>query len=449
MKFRIHTMGCKVNQAESASMAARLEAAGFLPCGDGEPGLVVLNTCCVTGAAEKEAYRILRRLRREHPGARVVAAGCLAHLAPDRLAAGGLSDLVLGNSWKGELPDLLDLPDGTALVGGGPEGGSPGAARAGGGKGPGAPASPAPAVPRGRTRLFLKIQDGCSRTCAYCVIPSVRGPSRSLPPEAVLAGLRAAMEQGVGETVLTGVHLGSWGSDLRPRSSLPALLDAVESELAPDPGRFRLRLSSLDPGEALPLLPAFHRMPFLAPHLHLPLQAGSERVLKAMGRPAGLRGFREAAEAFAGALPGASVGADLIAGFPGETPEDFAEGCAAVDTLPLSYLHVFPFSGRPGTPAAVMPGQIPLRERARRVSELRRIDRALREAFLARSLGREHLALAEVGVHRGSGRMRVLTGNYLRALLPGGAGPAPGSLLRVRLGPARNPWGLTEAEPCP
>ncbi|MDR3154260.1 MAG: MiaB/RimO family radical SAM methylthiotransferase [Deltaproteobacteria bacterium] len=438
MKFSIHTMGCKVNQAESAAMAAALKAAGLEPCGSGEPGLVVLNTCAVTLVAEKEARRILRRLRREFPGARVVAAGCLAQMAPDRLLEGSLADLALGNSWKGSLTALLEAPSGTALADGGP-----------GGPFPEAPRGEPPAAFSGRTRAFHKIQDGCPRRCAYCVIPAVRGASRSLPLSRALADLTAAMEAGAAEAVLTGIHLGAWGADLGGGESLASLLDAVARDLRPDPGRFRLRLSSLEPGEAMALLPAFRKHAFLAPHLHLPLQAGSDRVLRAMCRPYTAAEYRAAAEAFAGELPGVSIGSDLIAGFPGETEEDFEEGMGAVRSLPLSYLHVFPFSERPGTPAAGLPGQVPPRERRRRAALLKGLDREIRARFLEKSFALEHLALAEGGLHRDTGRRRALTGNYLHALLPEGSDALPGRLLKVRLSPSRNLWGIPEAEPLP
>ncbi|MDR1037566.1 MAG: MiaB/RimO family radical SAM methylthiotransferase [Deltaproteobacteria bacterium] len=434
MKFRILTMGCKVNQVESSAMADSLKAAGHVPCGSSEPSLVVLNTCCVTAAAEKEAFQILRRLRREHPGARVVAAGCLAQLDSASLVSGGLADLALGNSWKGSVADFADgrdLPAG-AMVDGGPDKGF-------------AAAVPGPSP--GRTRAFVKIQDGCSRSCSYCVIPSVRGPSRSLGTEEVLAGLGSVMGRGACEAVLTGIHLGAWGQDLVPRNDLAGLLDGIARALAPDPARFRLRLSSLEPGEALPLLPAFRGLAFLAPHLHLPLQAGTDRILSLMRRPYTVAGYREVAESFAAAVPGISIGADLIAGFPGETEDDFRSTLELVRALPLAYLHVFPFSERPGARAATLPGQVPPEERKRRVAGLRAADRELRARYLAGSLGREHLAAAEGALHRKSGRRRVLTGGYVTALLPEGHDAPGGRLLRVRLSPSRNPWGIPEAEP--
>ncbi|MDR1040719.1 MAG: MiaB/RimO family radical SAM methylthiotransferase [Deltaproteobacteria bacterium] len=438
MKYRIHTMGCKVNQAESAAMAERLSAAGHVPCGASVPSLVVLNTCCVTATAEKEAFQLLRRVRREHPGAKVVAAGCLAQLAGDRLLEGGLSDLVLGNSWKGLLADMAGSDDlgasaGKAYVDDGPDRGF---------------AEAAPGPVSGRTRAFHKIQDGCSRSCSYCVIPSLRGPSRSLPEDRVLDGLKAIMDGGAAECVLTGIHMGAWGSDLAPRAGLAGLLEAIERGLAPDPGRFRLRLSSLEPGEAVPLLRAFETMPFLAPHVHISMQSAADPVLRLMRRPYTSDMCRRAAEAFAARVEGVSIGADLIAGFPGETEADFLGGLELIRTLPLSYLHVFPFSERPGTRAAALPGAVPPEERRRRARELKRIDREFRERFLRASCGREHLAVSENAFHRASGRRRVLTGNYINALLPEGAEEPGGRLVRVRLGPSGNRWGLPEAEPC-
>ncbi|MDR2724745.1 MAG: MiaB/RimO family radical SAM methylthiotransferase, partial [Candidatus Adiutrix sp.] len=347
------TLGCKVNQFDSAAMAESLRAAGYeVAAGPTGADLVVLNTCTVTQKADQEALSLIRRLRRQAPAARLVVTGCLAEADPGLLVAAGQVDLVLGQADKGRLVSLLE---GSLSEG----------------RGPVSEAADFRAPLSERSRAFYKIQDGCSAGCAYCAVPRARGPSRSLGLEAVLEGFRSSLERGLAEVVLCGIHLGVWGRDLAPAYTLAELLHILASELELDGASFRLRLSSLEPLEAEDeLLAAFEMYDWLAPHFHLPLQSGSDRVLELMGRPYRAADFRRLVEKRNRAWPVAAVGTDVMAGFPGETEADFQATLDLLTGLSVSYFHIFPYSPRPGTPAAARPGQVPEHIKRRRTVEL-------------------------------------------------------------------------------
>lgn len=431
------TLGCKVNQFESSAVAESLKAAGYQvvnqPLG---VDLVVINTCTVTQKADQEALALLRRLKRLSPGAGIVATGCLAQSNPGLLEETGLVSLILGQDEKADLVrhlDLLNQPEGTEV-------------RVAPLSGPAADfGAPTPE----RTRAFYKIQDGCSAFCAYCAVPLSRGPSRSLDLDRVLDGLRSYLERGLAEVVLCGIHLGHWGRDLNPGLSLADLLYTIDSELSPDEGAFRVRLSSIEPLELdEEVLAAYEMYPWLAPHFHLPLQSGSDRILGLMGRPYGAGQFRESVLRLKNSWPLASVGVDVMVGFPGETEADFRASRDLLAELPISYFHVFPYSPRSGTRAAESSEQVPEHLKRARALELKALNQEKRRIFAEANQGQLQLALVENTPHRHSGRLKVLTGNYLSALLPESLKTGPGGLLYpVRLGPARNPWGLLEAEP--
>lgn len=436
-KALIVTLGCKVNQFESSAVAESLTAAGYQVVDQAlGADLVVLNTCTVTQKADQEALALLRRLRRLAPEADIVATGCLAQSNPGLLEETGLVSLILGQEEKADLVRHLGL---LKQAGGTEVRVAPLSGRA---ADFGAP------TPE-RTRAFYKIQDGCSAFCAYCAVPLSRGPSRSLDLDRVLEGLRSYLERGLGEVVLCGIHLGHWGRDLEPRLSLADLLHTIGSELAPDEAAFRLRLSSIEPLELdEEVLAAYELYPWLAPHFHLPLQSGSDRLLGLMGRPYRAGQFRELVLRLKDSWPLASVGVDVMAGFPGETEADFRASYELLAELPLSYFHVFPYSPRSGTRAAESPEQVPEHLKRARTQELKALNQAKRRLFAEANFGQVQLALVENTPHRHSGRLKVLTGNYLSALLPESLKKAPrGLLCPVRLGPSRNPWGLLEAEP--
>ena len=432
-------MGCKVNQFESSSLAETLSAAGY-SVGDQALGadLIVINTCTVTQKADQEALALVRRLKRLNPNAAIVATGCLAQSNPDLLAETGLVNMVLGQDEKANLlGHLQDL----------------GCAGQTGGQVKVAPIS-GPAVDFGtptpeRTRAFYKIQDGCSAFCAYCAVPLSRGPSRSLELDRVLDGLRSYMSRGLTEVVLCGIHLGQWGRDLNPAWSLADLLHTIDAELSPDGDAFRLRLSSIEPLELDDeILAAYEMYAWLAPHFHLPLQSGSDRILELMGRPYRAAHFQTLVRKLKSAWPLASIGVDVMAGFPDERDEDFQASRDVLDELPISYFHVFPYSRRPGTRAADSPHQIPEHIKRARVLELKKLNQNKRRAFAELNIGREQLGLVENTPHKPSGRLKILTGNYLSALLPEGlAGLPAGALLPASLKASANPWGILEAEP--
>ena len=436
-KAAVMTLGCKVNQFESSSLAESLAAAGFQvvdqPLG---VDLVVVNTCTVTQKADQEALALVRRLKRLSPAARIVATGCLAQSNPELLAETGLVSLVLGQDEKANLIEHLGGLDGaegqkvlvTPLAG---------------------PAADFGAPTPERTRAFYKIQDGCSAFCAYCAVPLSRGPSRSLDLDRVLEGVRSYLTRGLTEVVLCGIHLGHWGRDLTPALSLADLLHTIDSELSPDEETFRVRLSSIEPLELdEEVLAAYEMYPWLAPHFHLPLQSGSDQVLELMGRPYRAGFFRDLVLRLRQTWPLAAVGVDVMAGFPGETDRNFEETRALLEELPISYFHVFPYSIRPGTRAAESPDQVPEHLKRSRTQTLKALNLAKRRAFAEANSGQKQLALVENTPHKPSGRLKVLTGNYLSALLPEGiVGLRPGLLMPVTIQPPRNAWGLLEAEP--
>lgn len=397
----LHTIGCKLNQHETNDIERQFAERGWRPIAFGEPAdVVVVNTCTVTAQSDARCRAALRRARRESPRATVIATGCLAQAQPGTLAALLEVDLVLGNREKELIFAHLD------------DEGRPRSERvAAATLTPGTRPAFAPVTAfAGHTRAFVKIQDGCDAGCAYCIVPQARGPNRSLPAAEVLARVTELVAAGYRELVLTGVHLGTWGCDLNPAQTLAGLL----ARLIAIPGLERLRLSSIEPAEFTPeLLDLIAAAPVLCPHLHIPLQSGSAAVLRSMRRPYGPEVFARVVERLARALPDPGLGADVIAGFPGEREADFEESVSLIRSLPLTYLHVFPFSPRPGTPAAGMDNQVPAAERDRRAGVLRELGREKASAFRERHVGRMVRALIQGQPGRKRGATHGLTGNYL------------------------------------
>lgn len=394
-------------------MAQELGGLGWTPVSAGQTAdLVILLTCAVTAVAGRQSRQMARRLAREHARARVVVTGCDAQAAAQPYVREGLE--VVGRA------DLAGL-----------------AARLA--KAPAASPAPPPSLPlaspdagpfclglrppqAGRTRGLLKVQDGCDAHCAYCIVPQTRGKPRSLPLEQACGLWHGLGQAGAAEVVLTGVHLGRYGQDLTPPLDL---LELVQALLAAHPAP-RLRLSSLEVSEVGDgLLALMAREPRLCDHLHIPLQSGSDRLLQAMGRPYDSATYAQRLRAVARALPGACLGADVMVGLPGEQDTDFAQTEELIASLPLAYLHVFPYSPRPGTPAAGWPGRVPGPLAKARAARLRALGRQKRLAFLASQEGRVLEAVVEA-----SGLAR--TGNYCLARLDKSA--AVGSTVRVHLG---------------
>jgi threonylcarbamoyladenosine tRNA methylthiotransferase MtaB len=388
-------------------MQGSLEALGFrtVPV-EAAPDVVVVNTCTVTARAELSDRRAIRRAVRLNPGARLVVTGCWAQTDPQRVAALGGVDLVVGNADRPRLPALL-----AGLLTSPPAAPCIEVARVG----PVPLTAPAPAG-GGRARAFLKVQDGCQHRCAFCIVPTARGASRSLPPEVVEEQARRLLEAGHPELVLTGVDLGHYGADLTPRGSLAALL----ARLVALPGLRWLRLSSMLPAYLTePVLEIVTGSPVIAPHLHLPLQSGSDRVLRAMRRPYTRAGYRRVVERLAAAIPRLGLGADVIVGFPGETEADFAATLEWVETLPFTYLHVFPYSARQGTEAARRPERVPAAVAAERARRLREVAAARNRRFRQTLVGRTEDVLVLETRDRASGDLVGLTGNYVEVIFPG------------------------------
>ena len=367
---QILTFGCRLNAFESEVI--RGHAAG-------QDDLVVVNTCAVTAEAERQARQAVRRVRRERPEARIVVTGCAAQIAPAMWAAVPGVSRVVGNAEKvraeGWLPGAAGIAVGDIMVG-----------RA---------AEPTPVTEfAGRTRAFVQVQAGCDHRCTFCIIPFGRGPSRSVPAGRVVEQVRALVAGGCREVVLTGVDITSYGPDLPGRPTLGSLARRV---LRLVPELARLRLSSVDPVELdedfWALLADEER---LMPHLHLSLQAGSDLVLKRMKRRHTVADAQRAIERARRARPGLSIGADLIAGFPTETEALFDETLGFVDDHAIPYLHVFPYSERPGTPAARMPA-VPVPVRRERAKRLRAAGAVNAAAFHAGLIGRSVSVLVEKG----------------------------------------------------
>ena len=417
------TLGCRLNQVDSQQIQAALEARGFstVPFG-AAADVVVVNTCTVTARAEVSDRQAIRRARRANPDARVVVTGCWAQTSADEVARQAGVDLVVGNADKERLPALLDevlkTPRGPARV------------AVGDLRGARVAEVELPARAPGRSRAFVKVQDGCQHRCAFCIVPRARGASRSLEPARVLDQVRRLVEGGHPEITLTGVDLGHYGADLVPRTSLAALLRA----LVEIPGLRWLRLSSMLPayftGELLDVLTS---APAIAPHFHVPLQSGSDHVLRAMRRPYSVTMYRALVDRLAGAFPVLGLGADVIAGFPGETHEDAAATEALIEALPFTYLHVFPYSDRTGTEAAARPGHVDRAAIARRAARLRALGAAKAAAFRQALVGRTEDALVLETRDRATGGLVGLTGHGVEVVFDG-----PDALMRrvarVRVG---------------
>lgn len=410
----IATLGCKTNQFESAALQQRLEQAGYriVPFEAGAD-LVLVNTCTVTAATDSQSRNLVRRARRLNGRCRVVVTGCYAQVDPGALQALPGVSLVVGNEEKRCLVELLE------------------------GKGPGVQVADIRSVETAvvpeihsfaeRSRAFVQIQNGCDAFCSYCIIPYARGRSRSVPPAAVVEQVGELVAAGYPEIVLTGIHIGGYGLDLEPATSLLALVRTLCRET----GVGRLRLGSLEPTElSAGLVAELAANPVLCNHLHIPLQSGSDSVLKRMNRHYDTAFFRDLLERTLAAIPDLAVGLDVIAGFPGETEAEFVATCELLESLPISHLHVFPFSRRPGTPAATMPGQLPGDLVKTRAARLREIGADQQRRYAARFVGRE----LEVVVEGGSGAdlRRGLARNYLAVRF---AGPEEltGRLARVRV----------------
>jgi len=384
MKYSVVTFGCRVNQADSIAIEAALRAQGAVNVSPDEADLVIVNTCSVTASADQGARQTIRRIARNNPGVRVVVTGCYATRRPDELRALPNVVRVVSNTDKDDRANFIDD------TGDGPCGHAfePGVA--------------------GRTALTLRVQTGCEESCSYCIIPQTRGPGRSLPLPMVLDRIHQAVGAGYKEVVITGVHLGSYGCDLDERTSLATLVH----RLAHWDGEVLFRLSSLEPmdctTEIVDLVAGSDR---LAPHFHLPLQHGADAVLARMRRPYTAAFFQSLIERIHRVMPHAAIGSDLIVGFPGETDDEFSATELLLRDLPLSHVHVFPYSDRPGTEASVMSGKVDGATIRERGSRLRALGREMSASFRRAQQGTTRRALTV-----DDGRSAV-TDNYVKVQL--------------------------------
>jgi threonylcarbamoyladenosine tRNA methylthiotransferase MtaB len=399
--FRIITLGCKVNQYESAYLNAALSEAGMVPAGPGEPcDVALIHTCIVTRRAAHQSRQQIRKAIRENPDGVIGAVGCYPQVFPEEITGIQGITLMAGNRAKSKLPDTiracLETREKASVVE--PFSGE-------------TPFEPMPleSFP-GRTRAYLKIQDGCESYCSYCIVPYARGPCRSLAPDRVLAGLGALSESGYLEVVLTGIHLGKYGEDLSPKWDLVRLLRAIGK--AGFPGR--IRLSSLEPQEIHDaLIELMAGEDWLCRHVHIPLQSGDDGVLKRMNRQYRAGSFARLVERIYSMDPVTAIGVDVMAGFPGEGPEAHGNSLSLVRDLPVSYLHVFPYSPRPGTPAAGYRPQLQPELIKKRAGELRTLGRKKRAAFYASCVGRTFQVLCQGWESVKEQRVRSVSDNYL------------------------------------
>lgn len=399
-RVAITTLGCKVNQFESASFAGAFAARGceIVPFQD-VADIYVINTCTVTARAGQESRQLIRRVLRRVPNARIVVTGCYAQMDPNAVL--NLSEqplIIIGNGNKHHLVDaaLSDAPPDMIMLMGRIRGNHT------------ICDLPVTRFP-GRTRAYLRIQDGCDNFCSYCIVPYTRGPSRSLAIAKVLEQTAVFVEQGYRELVITGINVGKYGLDLTEGKTIYTLLDRLCREFP----SLRLRLSSIEPTEVNDtLLNLYQEHANLMPHLHIPLQSGDDQVLARMNRRYDTARFTAVIYRIHEVLPEAAIGCDVLGGFPGETETEADNTYRLLAGLPVHYLHVFPYSRRPGTLASNLNGQIPGPVKEARVQRLRELDHAKRQAFYAHGVGQVHRVLVE-RLHRPSGLLRGLSENYI------------------------------------
>jgi threonylcarbamoyladenosine tRNA methylthiotransferase MtaB len=397
-KYFVQNFGCRATQADGAALESLLAAKGLDASSErAAADLVVLNTCTVTTSADDDVRQTIRRVHRENPAARILVTGCYAQRAPEELAAMPGVQWVVGNSHKTQIAELVTLaPEGTPYHGNIHVGdifaqhdflSAPVEDAAG-----------------DRTRPNLKIQDGCNNRCSFCIIPFVRGRSRSAPAEQVVAQVRGLAER-YREIVLSGINLGRWGREPGSRMRLADLIRLLLAET----GVERLRLSSVEPMDfSDDLLGLMTESPRIAKHVHAPLQSGSDRILRQMHRKYRPRHYADRVWKARRSMPEAAIGADVMVGFPGESEADFEESRAFIESLPFTYLHVFTYSERPGTPAATEAGSVPMLVRKERNRVLRELAAGKNLAFRQRMVGR---TVSAVTLHQPGA---ALSENYLK-----------------------------------
>ncbi len=414
--FIVKTLGCKVNQCESEGIARTLIESGLEPV-DGDldaADIVIINTCTITAKAGMQSRQAVRQAIRAYPEARIVVTGCHAQIAPGELHDIDGVDWVVGNGDKHKIPEMLrdtaslplmadeSLHDRTDIALVDRFQGPPGIAHG------------------SRTRPFLKIQDGCNAFCTYCIVPHARGRSRSMSQDQVIAQVGQLGRLGYREVVLTGIHLGCYGHDLHPTTDLYSLLCRIRDAGAVE----RIRISSIEPAELsdeiIDLAASGNtERGRLCRHFHIPLQSGDDGILERMHRPYGRDYFKALVLRILERVPDAAIGVDTLIGFPGESETAFQNTYALIEVLPVSYLHVFPFSPRNGTPAFSFKDQVPFPEVKQRCQRMRELGAKKRMAFYERFVGKAVDVLVEGTRDRNDLRLKGLTDNYIPVKIEG------------------------------
>lgn len=401
----LYTLGCKVNQYETEAMKKTLRDKGYQLVDFKEKAdLYVINTCAVTTLSASKSRQAIRKSLKLNPQAKVVVVGCYAQASPQEIKDIGGVALILGTQEKSQLGELLDGLENDqethCLVGDIGQ------------------AKEFSHLDTGdyqeRTRAFIKIQEGCEQFCSYCLIPYMRGPIRSRSPEKVLEEVRRLVEEGFLEVVLIGIHLGVYGKeDPKNKGDLASLLEKVSKI----DGLKRIRLGSLEPTDIDEnLIRVISGSEKICPHLHIPVQSGDDEVLAAMNRKYTTAEYKSLIERIRFSIPLVAISTDIMVGFPGETEEQFANIMSFAKKIGFSRMHVFPYSKRPGTPAAQFPNQIPIRFKEERSRELRELARRLSIEYEKNFLGQEIEILVEE--HK-KGKLEGLTPHYLKAVFPG------------------------------
>jgi threonylcarbamoyladenosine tRNA methylthiotransferase MtaB len=412
-KIQITTLGCKVNQAESEAIAAAIVQKQGWHLADSlqQAGLCIINTCAVTQKAAMQSRQAIRRAIKDNPDSVVVATGCYAQNDPETIAGIKGVDYVIAQGEKHRLLEII-----TSLKENGRQDYLP--------VKPPAPVichndilsrrhfdpMPAPSTCGMRTRPFLKIQDGCNSFCTYCIVPYTRGPARSLPAKAALAEFKALAKTAPPEIVISGVHIGRYGRDFSSEMSLADLLLLFDSVQ----GDHLIRLTSIEPAEITDnLLSVIAGSKKFCPHFHVPLQSGDPKILKKMKRPYSPQVFEDRIKAINNLFPSAAIGADVIAGFPGEDDSAFEKTFKLLENLPVTYLHVFPFSPRPGTRAATFDKRVPADVIKKRCQLLRQLARRKKAKFYNQMTGKILDVGIETAENQESGLSRGLSSNYI------------------------------------
>ncbi len=405
-KFCIITLGCKVNQYESETLSGSLQRSGWERVQASDPDLYIINTCAVTQKAAMQSRQTIRRAIKNHPNARILVTGCYAQTDPESLKKINGITYITGNAAKNDIPSLLTgFPEGSEILNSSDSFDLAGIL----------PFKDLTAVAvESRTRPYLKIQDGCDAFCSYCIVPYARGRSRSMPLENVIKNIARLAKADSHEVVLCGVHIGRYGLDLTPRTSLFELLKLIETKAIID----RIRLSSIEPAEItddiIKLAAGSQR---ICPHFHISLQSGDDSILKHMRRPYTSRFYKELVLKIHAAMPEAAIGMDVLVGFPGETDEAFQNTYRLIEESPVSYLHVFPFSARKGTAADRMPDKVSSKVIKSRCQHIRLLGAAKKRAFYSRFVGRTLSVLIEGKTRDNDNRVKGLTANYIPVLL--------------------------------